>query len=160
MENSRNSFLFVFIILLASSVLEADPYKKCFIHLISENGHKVKLNTEIADTPAIREKGLMFRKSMKETDGMLFVFDREQKLNFWMKNTSIPLDIAYIDKNGIINEIYHMKPLDVSLTYNSMKPAMYALEVNLGWFERHKIKTGSKIEFNGCLSKQNSLLER
>ena len=107
-----------------------------------------------------REKGLMFRKSLNESDGMLFVFEREQKLNFWMKNTYIPLDIAYIDKNGIINEIYHMKPLDVSLTYNSIKPAMYALEVNLGWFSRHKIKTGSKIEFNGCLSKQNSLIKR
>jgi hypothetical protein len=160
MENFRNNFLIVFIVLLTSSVHAADQQKRCLIYLISENGHKVKLNSEIADTPSGREKGLMFKKSMKESDGMLFVFDREQKLNFWMKNTYIPLDIAYIDKNGIINEIYHMKPLDVSLTYNSMKPAMFALEVNLGWFERHKIKTGSKIEFNGCLSKQNSLLER
>ena len=148
-------FCLVFIALYASPVNQ-----KCVINLVSENGTKVKLNTEIADTDEEREKGLMNREFLDESDGMLFVFREEQKLAFWMKNTCIPLDIAYIDKNGIIKEIYHMKPLDASLIYNSINPVMFALEVNMGWFSRHKIKTGSKIEFNGCISKQNSIIKR
>jgi len=160
MENFRNSYLTVFILLLFIAGYAAPANQKCFIFIVSDDGTKIRLNAEIAVTHAEKEKGLMFRKSLNESEGMLFVFESEENLNFWMKNTYIPLDIAYIDKNGIINEIYHMKPLDVSVTYNSIKPAMFALEVNLGWFSRHKIKTGSKIEFNGCLSKQNSLIKR
>jgi len=160
MGNFRSSIITVLFFFLFSTVTPASAAGKCFIYLESENGKKIMLNVEIADTTARREKGLMFRKSLNESEGMLFIFDSEQNLNFWMKNTYIPLDIAYIDKNGLINEIYHMKPLDVSLTYNSIKPAMYALEVNLDWFSLHKIKTGSKIELNGCLRKQNSLIKR
>lgn len=160
MVNFKKYFLSICSVLFFFAV-SAEPLNRiCRIYIISENGTKIALNAEIADTPAEREKGLMFRKSINEYNGMLFVFESEEKLNFWMKNTLIPLDIAYIDKNGIINEIYNMKPLDVSVIYNSIKPAMYALEVNSGWFSRHKIYPGSKIEFNGCLSKQNSLIKR
>jgi uncharacterized protein len=160
MGSFRNSYLTAFFILIFIAVFAAPLNKKCLIYLHSWNGTRIKLNAEIADSDSEREKGLMYRESLNENEGMLFVFEREKKLNFWMKNTLIPLDIAYIDRNGIINEIYHMKPLDVSVTYNSIKPAMFALEVNLGWFSRHKIKTGTKIEFNGCLSKPNSFIER
>lgn len=145
----------IFFILFTAEIYASPSVQKCIIILASENGKKIQLKVEVSDTSEKREKGLMFRKYLHESEGMLFVFDSEEQLNFWMKNTLIPLDIAYIDRNGVINEIYHMKPLDVSLTYNSIKPAMFALEVNLGWFSRHKIKTGSKIEFNGCLGKQN-----
>lgn len=158
---SYRKILAVILPLFISAILCGEPvYRKCVIKLTDEEGSSVKLNTEIADTGPTRENGLMFRRSMPETDGMLFVFDKEQKLYFWMKNTYIPLDIAYIDKNGIIKEIYHMKPLDASVIYNSINPVMFALETNLGWFSRHRIKTGSKIEFNGCLSKQNSIIKR
>ncbi|HNX25246.1 MAG TPA: DUF192 domain-containing protein [Spirochaetota bacterium] len=160
MGSFRNSCLTAFFIFIFVAVFAAPLNKKCLIYLHSGNGTRIKLNAEIADSDSEREKGLMYRESLNENEGMLFVFEREKKLNFWMKNTLIPLDIAYIDRNGIINEIYHMKPLDVSVTYNSIKPAMFALEVNLGWFSRHKIKTGTKIEFNGCLSKPNSFIER
>lgn len=160
MVNFKKQLIIFFIIVISTSVYAEPLNRRCIIYLVSENGKKISLNTEIADTGSGREKGLMFRKSLNESDGMLFVFENEQRLNFWMKNTYIPLDIAYIDKNGIINEIYHMKPLDVSVTYNSIKPAMFALEVNLGWFGRHKIKPGSKINFNGCFSKQDSFIKR
>ena len=70
-----------------------------------------------------------------------------------MKNTFIPLSIAYVDKHGVINEIYHMKPNDSSITYPSKYPAMYALEVNRGWFNKNKITKGNKIIFNGCFGK-------
>lgn len=160
MQNFRNSYLTAVCIFLFIASYAAPSDERCLISLNSSDGKKIKINAEIADNDSEREMGLMFRKSMDENEGMLFVFEKEKKLNFWMKNTYIPLDIAYIDRNGIINEIYHMKPLDVSVTYNSIKPAMFALEVNLGWFSRHKIKTGSKIEFNGCISKPNSFIKR
>ena len=70
-----------------------------------------------------------------------------------MKNTFIPLDIAYISADGIINEIYRMEPLDYSIIYPSNKPAKYALEVNAGWFKKNGIKPGMKLDFNGCLGK-------
>jgi hypothetical protein len=160
MASFNNYFFTALFVLFFTSCNAAPVNQKCPIYIISEDNVRIAVNAEIADTPALREKGLMFREFLNESEGMLFVFEKEIDLNFWMKNTLIPLDIAYIDKNGIINEIYSMKPLDVSIIYNSIKPAMYALEVNSGWFSRHKIKTGSKIEFNGCISKQNSLIKR
>lgn len=153
--------IFFFIPLFVLLLLHASPAnKRCFIMLTSAENNKVSLNVEFADTPAEREKGLMFRKFMKDSEGMLFVFEYERQLNFWMKNTYIPLDIAYISRDGIINEIYCMKPLDVSIIYNSIKPAMYALEVNSGWFKKHNIKPGSKIELNGCICKQDNHIKR
>jgi hypothetical protein len=67
-----------------------------------------------------------------------------------MKNTKIPLSIAYIDASGTIRELYDMKPLDISITYPSKHPVRYALEVNKGWFKKNKIHIGSKIFFNNC----------
>jgi uncharacterized membrane protein (UPF0127 family) len=93
----------------------------------------------------------MFRSRLEKDSGMLFVFDREQMLDFWMKNTSIPLSIAYIDSEGIIREIYDMKPLDISVSYPSKYPARYALEVNRGWFSRKGIRKGSRLILNGCI---------
>lgn len=153
MVNFKNllSGMFIVLLLISSAALPLD--KRCVIQVKPESGSTVKVNAEIAVTESDRETGLMYRSSLNESDGMLFVFAQEQKLNFWMKNTYIALDIAYIDRNGIINEIYQMKPLDTSVTYPSHKPAKYALEMNLGWFSRHKIKPGSKILFNGCLGK-------
>lgn len=160
MANFKKSALIACFVILFTVLSAAPVNKKCLLNISSNEGTKFSLNVEIADTEAEREKGLMYRKHLNENEGMLFVFENEKYLNFWMKNTYIPLDIAYIDRNGIINEIYHMKPLDVSVTYNSIKPAMFALEVNWGWFSRHKFKPGSKIDFNGCISKPNSFIKR
>jgi uncharacterized protein len=121
--------------------------------IINAGGKQVPLNVEIADTEPMRMKGLMDRKEMRRDSGMLFVFDREEKLNFWMKNTYIPLSIAYISKTGVINEIRDMKPLDTSMTYPSAIPARYALEVNRGWFEENNITKGCRIALDGCISK-------
>ncbi|OGS21356.1 MAG: hypothetical protein A2252_08940 [Elusimicrobia bacterium RIFOXYA2_FULL_39_19] len=104
-----------------------------------------QLKTEIADTIKKKSVGLMNRKSLPENNAMLFIFPVEQYLNFWMKNTYIPLSIAFIDKNGIILEIVDMKPLDISIIRSNYK-ALYALEVNQGWFKQHNIKEGMKIK--------------
>ncbi|MCL2155209.1 MAG: DUF192 domain-containing protein [Leptospirales bacterium] len=153
MINFKIKYFALLVIALSIALSAENLNRKYKIFLFSESGKKVGLNIEIAKTPSERERGLMFRNNLGESDGMLFVFDKEENLNFWMKNTFIPLDIAYINKKGIINEIYYMAPVDISKIYSSIKPAMYALEVNAGWFNKNKIKIGSKIDFNGCLSK-------
>ena len=105
-----------------------------------------KLTVEIADTPETQEKGLMGRESMTEDHGMLFVYDRDSRKSFWMKNTLIPLSIAYIAADGTIREIYDMEPLSTRIV-DSRYSVRYALEVNQGAFQRHGIKEGDKVEF-------------
>lgn len=105
------------------------------------------LTVEIADTPEARKTGLMNRKSLDYGKGMLFVFDREQKLSFWMKDTSIPLSIAYISKSGVIREIHPLEPFSQSPVY-SRHSVLYALEVNRGWFREQGVKVGDRIQFS------------
>jgi len=105
------------------------------------------LKVEIAQTDDSRMDGLMFRENLPENQGMLFAFPYQKILSFWMRNTYIPLDIAFIDENGVIVDIQHMKPLDDSVNYISNAPALYALEVNPGWLKKHDINLGSRVEF-------------
>ena len=110
------------------------------------------LKVRLAITPMQQRRGLMNIQGMgptklPENEGMLFIYRREEILSFWMKNTTIPLSIAFIDKKGIITEIRDMKPLGMD-SVRSAKPAQYALEVNRGWFTKNRIKIGSKVELN------------
>ena len=93
-----------------------------------------------------RAKGLMHRKSLPADSGMLFVYSYSQELSFWMKDTLIPLDIAFIAADGHILNIESMEPLDESTVFSDGK-AMYALETNRNFFEKHNIKIGDRIEF-------------
>jgi len=108
---------------------------------------------EVADTEVLRSRGLMFRRSLASDSGMLFVFDDDAPRRFWMKNTYLPLSIAYVGSNGIIHEIYDMEPLDISKTYPSAMPARYAIEAHKGWFKRHGIVPGCRVVFDGCFGK-------
>lgn len=103
------------------------------------------LETEIANTPDQRYMGLSFRKRLNENQAMLFVYGSEQNLVFTMRNTLLPLSIAYISKDFIINEIHHM-PVGPDQYFPAKKPAQYALEVNQGWFERNNVKVGAQIK--------------
>ena len=110
-----------------------------------------KITVELATTPAQHEKGLMYRESLEKNKGMLFIFDKESHLSFWMKNTYVDLSIAYISKKKKIVDIQEMKatsPLEISepLTYPSKKPAMYALEMSKGWFKASNIKVGQTLK--------------
>ena len=102
---------------------------------------------EVADRPEARQLGLMFRKELPQNQGMLFVFEEPQVLDFWMKNTYLPLDVAFISNDGTILNIESMKPLDEKPRYRSCGPARYALEVNQGWFAKRGIKPGDRIRF-------------
>jgi uncharacterized membrane protein (UPF0127 family) len=104
----------------------------------------VQLRAELARTPEEREKGLMFRKSLADGEGMLFIFDRDQILSFWMKNTLIPLSVAYIAHSGRIMEIYDMQPGDLRSVQGS-RYVRYALEVPQGWFDRVGIGPGDTL---------------
>ncbi|EMY68141.1 DUF192 domain-containing protein [Leptospira vanthielii] len=97
------------------------------------------LKLEIANTPSKRATGLMYRTKLGEDEGMLFVFPRPDFLSFWMKNTLIPLSIGYFSEDMRLLESFDMKPNQTEEVYNARKPAMYALEVNQGWFAKHKI---------------------
>lgn len=110
-------------------------------------GHK--LEAYIADDDSKRRDGLMYVTRLSENTGMLFVFEGQQILSFWMKNTVIPLSIGFIDDKGVLVDVQEMEPASlVHLripTYQSRKPATYALEMNKGWFARRKIKTGATL---------------
>ena len=101
-------------------------------------------NIEIANTPETKEKGLMERRSLAPNAGMLFVYDYDKKMSFWMKNTSIPLSIAYISSEGVIKEIYDMEPFNL-VPVLSKHSVRYALELNKGKFDELGIVPGMKI---------------
>lgn len=115
------------------------------VHVLKETTIKNKnLEIEIADTPLKRSLGLMYRKSLAPNSGMLFKFNKEKPLSFWMKDTHIPLSIAYLNKDGVIINIENMNPFSLD-GVKSMVPCKYALEVNQGWFEQNGIKAGDQL---------------
>lgn len=112
--------------------------------------NQTELLVEVADNPELSSQGLMFRTSLKDGEGMIFIFPRSQELGFWMKNTLIPLSIGYFDEKGILFQITDMEPASPMdqkpKTYSSIKPGKYALEVPKGWFVRKNIKLGAKLK--------------
>ena len=109
------------------------------------------LNVEIADTDVRRAYGLMFEEKLRPDEGMLFVFESEEQRSFWMRNTLIPLSIGYFSREKILNEVVDMQPAVMGSsrpkTYPSRKKAMFALEMNIGWYERNKIRPGVSFVF-------------
>ncbi|MBW3534396.1 MAG: DUF192 domain-containing protein [Gemmatimonadetes bacterium] len=103
------------------------------------------VTAEVARSAEERSQGLMYREDLPEGTGMLFVFPDEASRGFWMANTYIPLDIAYIDSTLRIVDIQQMEP-EVTDTYDSAAPAMFALEVPQGWFEARGIGVGDVAE--------------
>ena len=104
--------------------------------VITVNINNMDFEIEIMRTQKQKAKGLMNRKKLAENAGMLFVYESDQKVSFWMKNTLIPLSIAFISKSGEIKEIHQMKPMSMK-TVNSSNSVRYALEVNQGVFKKY-----------------------
>jgi uncharacterized membrane protein (UPF0127 family) len=102
------------------------------------------INAELASTPEQREIGLMFRPAMAANDGMLFIFERPSQQCFWMKNTLIPLSIAFLGDDGSVVNLDDMKPQTLD-GHCSAKPVRFVLEMNDGWFAKRGIKTGSRL---------------
>jgi uncharacterized protein len=117
------------------------------VSIDSSGGGEVEVRVEIADDLPEQTRGLMERTALGEDRGMLFVYQDEEVRSFWMKNTLIPLSIAYIDSDGRIVDLQDMKPLDDDPPhYVSAEPARYALEVNKGFFEEHGVKVGDRAD--------------
>lgn len=106
------------------------------------------IRAEVASTPEVRQQGLMFREEVPDGTGMLFVFDRVSVQSIWMKDTFVPLDVAFIDASFRIVDILALEPLDLT-SRSSSRPVQFALEVRQGWFADHGIEPGADavIEF-------------
>ncbi len=109
---------------------------------LSAGMHMIK--AEVAATDPARQQGLMFREKMANNAGMIFVFDQTNPQCMWMKNTLLPLSVAFLDAEGKIINIEDMQPQKLD-SHCSAKPAKYALEMNLGWFKQKNIKPGMSI---------------
>ena len=103
-----------------------------------------QITAEVADTPALRTRGLMGRQSLAPNHGMLFVFEQPQQQCFWMRNTPLPLSIAFLDDEGRISSMADMQPLSEA-THCSQIPVRYALEMEQGWFTKRGIQPGEII---------------
>ena len=103
------------------------------------------ITAEVAANNPDRMQGLMNRRMMPESRGMVFVFTEVARHAMWMKNTFIPLSVAFIDEKGVITNIEDMQP-HTETAHGAVRPARYALEMNLGWFKKRKIGPGTKVE--------------
>ena len=105
----------------------------------------VPLRVEVANTEETRRKGMMFRPRLGPDEAMLFVFDRDANLSFWMKNTDVDLDLAYIRSDGLITQVEHMKAHDLEPVF-SREPVRFALEAPAGWLEAHGVGVEARVE--------------
>ena len=103
-----------------------------------------EIAAEVAHTQLSRSQGLMYRESLDENTGMLFVFPNSGYYSMWMKNTYIPLSVAFIDVRGVILNIAEMQP-ETLMSHDSAGMAKYALEMNKGWFAARKITAGTQV---------------
>ena len=146
---NRSLFLIplLLLFLLNSGFAACSPQKlkTTVLTIERENAPAVEITVEIARTDEERALGLMFRKNLPDGQGMLFIFDRDQQLSFWMKNTIIPLSIAFISSDGHILEIKDMQPNDIN-SVKSSRSVRYALEAPQGWFSRVNVKAGDVVK--------------
>ena len=105
-----------------------------------------KLIVEVADTPGEQALGLMNRESLATDRGMIFVFEEPKKASFWMRNTSIPLDLAFLDSEGVILEIYPLVPFEETPVESKSSKVAYAIETNRDWFGSRGLKPGLRVQ--------------
>ncbi len=103
-----------------------------------------QIDAQVASTPDQRQTGLMHRKEMPQHEGMLFVFEQPTQQCFWMKNTLLPLSIAFVADDGAIVNIEEMAPQTLD-SHCSKQPVRYVLEMNKGWFAKKGVKAGAKL---------------
>ena len=133
---NKKTFLFNITLLIFSSQFFVCHAKSSELYFLKIND--LTLAMELAETREKRSRGLMFRKILPINRGMLFIFDTNRKHCMWMKNTSIPLSVAFIDKNGRVTNIEKMQPYTLT-PHCALANVKYALEVNMGWFETANI---------------------
>jgi len=151
MNSKLSSFLFpvlwlnVFFSFTACTTGKAQTGLETAIITITGANGSVSVEAELARTDAERSTGLMYRNKLEDGKGMLFIFEADQVLSFWMKNTSIPLSIAFISYDGTITDIRDMHPNTTNPVHSS-RSVRYALEVPQGWFSGAGVKPGDKVK--------------
>ncbi len=138
---TRASAALLASLLCSLAAAQTGPQKLQAIRL---NAGIHNINAELASTPQQREIGLMFRSVMPTNDGMLFVFEQPAQQCFWMRNTLIPLSVAFLGDDGSVVNIDDMKPQTLD-AHCSGKPVRFVLEMNQGWFAKRGIKPGSRL---------------
>lgn len=133
------------LVLSAACAAQAKQLPSETLRIRTASGAEVPIEAEIAANGADQARGLMHRRRLADGAGMLFVFPSDRRMSFWMKNTYVPLSIAYIASDGRILEIHDMEPLSETAV-NSERFARYALEVPRGWFSRAGIGIGDRLE--------------
>lgn len=141
-QRSRAAATWVFALVLGVSASAQEAPQELPSIRINAGIHNI--TAQLAQTPQQREIGLMFRTSMGSNDGMLFAFEQAGQQCFWMKNTLIPLAIAFIADDGSVVNIASMKPQTLD-GHCSDAPVRFVLEMNEGWFAKRGIKAGSKL---------------
>ena len=144
LRSSRGAILSCALILALVSCSNEPPRLKLEKARLRVKGKAI--NAELAREPEEQARGLMYRRSLGENEGMLFVYDAPRMVSFWMKNTRIPLSIAFMDGSGRIVHIEQMQPYDCVTPHPSPQPVQYALEMNQGWFEKSGVGVGDIIE--------------
>jgi len=142
---TKITFLLLTVFTITSCFAKKLPTKT--ITITRTDGSQITVKAEMAIKPEERNFGFMKRKKIPDGTGMLFVFDSDQILSFWMKDTPHPLSIAYIDSKGVIKDIFPMTPYSLS-SIQSTVSVRYALEVPQGWFKKNNIKEGDKISLD------------
>ncbi|HEX6829286.1 MAG TPA: DUF192 domain-containing protein, partial [Burkholderiales bacterium] len=135
----------LFAWLLAAAALARAEAPQAGLPVIEIDLAGQKLNVEVAATPESRTIGMMYRRMLPEDWGMLFVFPEPAIYSMWMANTYIPLSVAYLDPQGRIINIRDMPPLTHS-SYSAGDNALYAIEVNQGWFAKRGIGPGTAVK--------------
>ena len=149
MKTNLKKIILTLIVLLAVLSCASCKSKKLpviEITITRADGSSQIVKAEVAQKEEDRNYGFMNRKKIPDGTGMLFVFEKEQILSFWMKNTPHPLSIAYIDSRGKIRNIYDMKPFSLT-PIKSTSSVRYALEVPQGWFEKENINVGDMVSW-------------
>jgi uncharacterized protein len=134
--------LFSALVLVWASAAVSESLPKVPLYINSK-----EIEVEVARSAEELSRGLMERKHLAKDQGMLFIFPEEDYHGFWMKNTRIPLSIAFIDKNGKIVKIVDMKPHSLE-PHEPPVPILYALEMNKGWFSANRITVGNTVRFS------------
>ncbi len=142
-----NNFHTFFILVITSILWSCSKHANILNNTLYEiNINNKNPRVEVASTQKQRTLGLMFRDKLDNDHGMLFIYRQEQYLSFWMKNTKIPLSIAFIDSNGEIIQVESMTPYSL-INHVSKDKVKYALEMREGWFRENGIKVGSRVSF-------------
>lgn len=146
----KNVAVYIVVVLIILAIIwfvlsDSDvDFREEKIFVRNSSGEEIEIIVEIAETSKEKQQGLMGRESLCDNCGMLFVFEEDVEHGFWMKETYIPLSIAFISENGTIIEIQHMEP-ETTDTHKPDEPYRYALEMNQGYFEDNDIMVGDIV---------------